>query len=621
MTQANRSAPAPAVPFSLKDEPVSGLWAGVRRRLEQGQPLITNPQYLRAMEHEYRTLTGRDPAPKVRLALQAMIETVNTQHPDTYVARGVQNGVKQAFGKGVVELRWDAGKVQSHGTKSIARFSRQDSVRDLLEEVNVSPSQIDVHDCLQHSLVVLQAAAPPTAAPVLAPVRRPPPPPPPPRPAAPPPLTDPDLAEAVEQGDVEADQARERLQQQEERHAALAQSEMQRVPQRLQSLVAQGALSEDEADDLRELHQVDQRLRGGEINEAEADRVRNTILHGKARHALERKVREVVDQVVRYLQVFESMQKVGPVADEALAFLIRHKKIVVSESPSGPDLLELVEELSNARELMQGLLEVMDRTDHEIRMMSVRLPPYNYIVKRGVDKIPHMTIELDFLDLLRHQTVAQFSDLLHSTDPQVRLRPAADMRCLISLVDHATKRTRFRKELRMFKVSQTLEDFYRGTSSLEEARHQAEGFLQRRLRRLFKDMPNDELDEIRQRGGELIETIEQKITDERRAAAEAARQEAAERERPAREADDEDGLEAELTEEELQLGIEVGRIEMRVAGAHRRVPHKVMPDPEDPNRTVIARRDPRTGNIGPWLRDGEKQYLARGADGYWHREE
>lgn len=616
MTQTDRPSSALEVQASLKGEPVSGLWAGVRRRLELGQPLITVPQYLKAMEDEYRLLTGRDPAPRVRRALQGMIETVNSRHPDTYVARGVQNGVNQAFGKGVLELRWDTGKVQSRGTRSIARFSRQDRVRDLLEEVNVSPGQIDVLNCLQHSLVVLQAAAGPAPLPRAAL----PPPPPPRKPAAPSPMADPEVAAAVELGEVEADQARERLRQQEERHAVLQQAELQKVPQRLQSLVAQGTLSESEADDLRELNQVDQRLRRGEIDQTEADRVRNTILHGEARDALERKVREAVDQVVRYLQAFESMQKMNPVADDALAFLIRHKETVVSENPSGPDLMELVEELNGAKELMQQLLEVMDRKDHEVRMMSVRLPPYNYVVKRGVEKIPRMTIGLDFLDLLRHQTVAQFSDLLHSTDRQVRVRPAADMHCLISLVDHATKRTRFRKELRMLKIGQSIEEFYRDTTNIEEARRQAENFLQRRLRKLFKDMPGDELNEIRKRGGELIQMIEQKISDERHASIEAARQEAAERERPPRESEGESDGEMELTEEERRLGVQIGRVEVRVAGNYRRVPYKIMPDPEDPTRFLIAQRNQETGEVSPQLRRGEKRYVVRGREGYWQQE-
>ncbi|MFA6111864.1 MAG: hypothetical protein WDA75_24140 [Candidatus Latescibacterota bacterium] len=609
MTQTNRSSSAPEVLDSLQGEPVSGLWAGVRRRLELGQPLITVPQYLKAMEDEYRLLTGRDPAPRVRRALQDMIETVNSRHPDTYVARGVQNGVKRAFGKGVLELRWDVGKVQSHGTRSIARFGRQDRVRDLLEEVNVSPGQIDVLNCLQHSLVVLQAAAGP--APALRVVLSPPPPP--PKPAAPPPMADPEVAAAVELGEIEADQARERLQQQEERHAALQQTELQKVPQRLPSLVAQGTLSEAEADDLRELNQVDQRLRRGEIDQTEADRVRNTILHGEARDALERKVREVVDQVVRYLQVFESMQKMNPVADDALAFLIRHQEVVVTENPSGPDLMELVEELNGAKELMQQLLEVMDRRDHEIRMMSVRLPPYNYVVKRGVEKIPRMTIGLDFLDLLRHQTVAQFSDLLHSTDPQVRVRPAADMRCLVSLIDHATKRTRFRKELRMLKISQCIEEFYRETTNIEEARRQAENFLQRRLRRLFKDMPGDELNEIRRRGGELIQMIEQKISDERYAAIE-AQQEG----QPQGKAEEDNQM--GLTDEERLRGILVGRVETRVAGSTRRVPYMIMPDPDDETHYLIAHRDQGTGAVMPHLRQGEKRHVVRGVDGYWRNE-
>ena len=117
----------------------------------------------------------------------------------------------------------------------------------------------------------------------------------------------------------------------------------------------------------------------------------------------------------------------------------------------------------------------------------------------------------------------ELSDRLNSPDAAVRVKPAADIRCFISLVDHVSKRTPFRKELRMLRISQSLEQFYRSTSDMKEARHQAENFLNRRLRRMFSDMSTDETNEIKERGSQMLDAIEQKILEESRAEVEAQR--------------------------------------------------------------------------------------------------
>ena len=258
----------------------------------------------------------------------------------------------------------------------------------------------------------------------------------------------------------------------------------------------------------------------------------------------------------------------------------------------------------------------MDRKDHELRMLSVRLPPYNQVMSRGIERIGNLTIEEEFVEDLRSLSVDGMSARLNSSDKLVRVRPAADVRCFISLVDHVTKRTRFRKEVRLLKVHQTLQEFFHSTSDLKEARNQAENFLNRRLRRLFPDMSPEETTEIQQRGVEMIDTIEQNILEERRSEIEAKRNAQAEKAKPeaTQKADGDDEL--ELTDDEKQRGVQIGRVEMRVAGASRRVPYKVMPDPED-GRFMIVQRDPDTGELVPQMRRGAKRYVEKDREGIW----
>ena len=102
------------------------------------------------MEEEYQLLTGRPPQATISNYLSQMIEVVNGQYPGTYVTRGLQNSVDKAFDKGVRALQWSEAKIQQSGARTIKRFTQRESVRGLLDEMNVRPSQIDVLRIVQN---------------------------------------------------------------------------------------------------------------------------------------------------------------------------------------------------------------------------------------------------------------------------------------------------------------------------------------------------------------------------------------------------------------------------------------------------------------------------------------
>lgn len=596
------------------------LWARIAARLQQGEVIITSQHFLEAMDEEYASLMGGVIDAAIRRQLRRVITKVNSRYPETYVARGIQNGVDRAFEKGVHTLRWDEVKIQANGVRSIRRFTQRDRIHDLLEDVNVRPSQVDALECVTHSLQVLREET--GGAPVLsqrtvprreAPVR------PTAEPVASYPpeeklLQDPEVQAAIELADIGPDEARRRLRQQAERRSLLREGEQEKVEERLHVYVAQGVITQEEAEQIRKLRQVEQRQKKGQIDARQADNIRNSILGGKARSALEKKIDQAVDQVVNYQQVFEGMQKIQKDGDDALEFLIRHKETIVDEKSSGTALLRVIEELIDDEPLLQKLIDLADRKDHEIRMMSVRLPPYNYVMSRGMEKIGNMTIEVGFIDQLRHLSSVQISEQLNSPEPEVRVRPAADMRCLITLVDHATKRTRFRKEVRMLRLKQSIEEFYRSTTDVQEARHQAQQFLKRSLRRLFPDMPREEAMELREEGAALIDAVEKKILEERRRKLEEQRLQAEKDRSPS---PTEGERELELTEDEKRMGVQIVRVLLRVAGSYRPVPQRIMPDPDDPQQYVIAVRDEETGELKPQIRRGGKRVVARDRDGLW----
>ena len=166
----------------------------------------------------------------------------------------------------------------------------------------------------------------------------------------------------------------------------------------------------------------------------------------------------------------------------------------------------------------------------------------------------------------------------------------------------------------MLKVQLTVEEFFRSTDNMEEARSQAENFLQRRLRRVFKDLTGDEKTEIEEGGSSIIDAIEQKVLAERQDQAPASEDTDA---APSTETDSELSAADDLSDDEKSKGAVIGRVEIRVAGQMRRIPYKIILDPDDPEARVIAQRDSESGLLEPMVRRGAKRVVEKGRDGIW----
>ena len=119
------------------------LWAQITSRLIDGEILLSNKDFQRAIEEVYAALTGSDPSSDIRYEIRSTVEIINRDHPETYLAQGMQNGVNRAFEEGVRRLNWDIGMIQAKGARTLHRFSQQGPVQDLLEELNLRPDVID----------------------------------------------------------------------------------------------------------------------------------------------------------------------------------------------------------------------------------------------------------------------------------------------------------------------------------------------------------------------------------------------------------------------------------------------------------------------------------------------
>ena len=134
------------------------LWRRVSDRLRQGDVLLTNEDFRRVLEEMYSEVTGSSPQAGTQAAIKTMVETVNRDHPETYLAQGLQNSVNRAFEEGVKRLNWDVKTIQEKGARTFRRFSQQDSIRELLEEANLTPEQLDGLDAIR--MVVDDIAGP-----------------------------------------------------------------------------------------------------------------------------------------------------------------------------------------------------------------------------------------------------------------------------------------------------------------------------------------------------------------------------------------------------------------------------------------------------------------------------
>ncbi|MFP6643025.1 MAG: hypothetical protein VCF24_05610 [Candidatus Latescibacterota bacterium] len=584
------------------------MWLALAARLRDGEALYSNAQFRDTVLEIYKQVTGLDPIDRVKNEVAVMVESVNREHPEKYQALSVQNGIAKAFEEGVRRHNWDLAKIQEQGARVIKRFSQQESMRDLFEDVKINPSQLSMVGCVQRVIAQVaprQDEGPAAAAPVQAPTFRPDL-----APVAPvaPPVQadadpiDADTQEAIASGEVDAEVARERAAEGERRRPVLEKQEIEKVPERLDALVQKGVVTEEEAGKLHELNKLDERVKSGEITEEKTTEIRNSLMDSKTRDKLERKVRESVADSVKYLQVFESMKKINPKYHDAIGFLIQHKNLVTAKDDAGVDQSAAIKALMEDVELLDDVVDIMERKDQELRMISVRLHPYSGIMNRGIERIGNMTIEEVFVEDLLNVDVIEMSDRLASGERQQWIRPAVDMRCLISLIDHVTEKTKFRKELRLLRIARQVEEFYANTSDMKEARHQAENFLSRRLWRMYPDMNADEVAELKQRSTQMMDQIEQRIHAERAAEVEAKKAKAAAAAPVAKSDSGGDG--EELSAEEMKKGVQIGRVEMRVAGSTRRIPTKIMPDPE-------------TQELVPAKRRGAKRVVERNRDGYW----
>jgi hypothetical protein len=350
----------------LPDEVHDQLWERIFVRLDRGDALITTEDYQLAVESEYLAVTGADPTSTLKELFRAAIQAFNVEHPDRLVARGVQNSVTKAFQNGVFKLEWDPSRIEQAGDGSIERFKTREWVQGFLEDARIDPSLIDGKICVSHAIEVVKGNKeflqhhPPTE-PLSAS-------------EAPPPPVGEDVREALDEGTVSETEVGERSAEENQTRAAITKREIANAANHVESYVQQGFISSEDGEKIRALSDINERVASGEINRSEGERLRNSLLSQAARDEIESKLAGAVDYAVRFVQTFEAMKRMSTSNDEALRFLIFNKG-VLDEGKGGETMERAASELAADSELLKEVINIMDRSDQEIRMISVGLPP------------------------------------------------------------------------------------------------------------------------------------------------------------------------------------------------------------------------------------------------------
>ena len=551
-----------------------------------GDVLLSEPPFVDALVKVQQQLTGAEASESRRSEFAWLVQETNTQDPSILLVPGVENWIAKSVLAQARKANWGITEIQERGNQAVRDFVRGAQATALMAQLGVDVKQLNQRNCLRSIVNAIsgkQDSSHRNAEARLAQLKAS-------TPEVPPAARVGDDHEHHQQvltglledpvGEPSEQEAEERQQAQKTERGDLRKTQMGELVANIDNYVKLGRISEEDAEKLRKAHRVDEAMRDGKVDREKGRKIRNSALAGTARDRIERSLKEALDYAVVYLQVFRSLGQIEERFDPALKFLTRNGPIVNANAGDEEvaQLGEMVLALFEDVDTLRLLIDLMDRKDADVRMIGACLSPYSHIAAQ-----------------------------LHSGDKRARARPAAAMITMTVLLGRLIKPTPIRKEIRLLKVNLIIEEFYCSTDDIDHARAQAEEFLRTRLKSLYPDLSREESEAMQEQGEKMLAAVEQKVVAERAAQGVTVK---------TTDMADGDGDGEDLSAEKKSMGVEIHRIPIRVAGRVRQVPQKIMPDPDDAERHVIAQRDPDTGELVPARRRGGKRYVIKAREGW-----
>jgi|APSaa5957512622_1039677.scaffolds.fasta_scaffold34741_2 hypothetical protein len=484
---------------------IHALWRRVDRRLQRGEVLITTEHFQKVMEQEFRKLIHMPPSPRIRVAIYKMITTLNEEHPETFLSLGIKNAVTRYLHEMEERAGSESANAVEENRKRIRQMVKEGRTAFFLESIGVEVGERGVPASVERSIEKIVSGQKLVAEPEierrsqkrrrgtgLAPVHL-------------------SGATTEEQDDGPAQvgppsqqETQERIEKMKAAENAIADAELSRASKHLDSYIQQDLLEEEEAVSLRELYGIDERLAKGEIDEAEAARLRGEMDAG-IRDKIEARLRAAVDFSVHYINAFEALKRISSRCDDSLKFLIRYKDLVTSEDPN-LDLSAATDELEGAEDTLESLNRLMERKEHEARMISANLPPYRHVTGQG--KIGNLVIEEDFIDELRSLTREGLSDRLNAPEPEVRVKPAAEIRCMVALIQQLIAPSPFHRAVRNLHIRQIITQTYRSSAPGKAGKNKVQHYVKQRMPRLYPDIDTEEQAQIEAESQKIMDAID-----------------------------------------------------------------------------------------------------------------
>ena len=177
---------------------------------------------------------------------------------------------------------------------------------------------------------------------------------------------------------------------------------------------------------------------------------------------------------------------------------------VVADDDEKIDLSVVTGTLEKDDELLENLGLMMERKDHEMRMLAADMPPYRHIYSG--ETLGKYTVGVGFVENLREWERDDLSERLNSEDGDERLKAAADIKSMLALLNAFMKTDMpFHKEVRRLRVVLRMKNLFSGAVDEKDGRSRVQQFLRRRLNNLYPDLSREERAAIEEAGNSICE--------------------------------------------------------------------------------------------------------------------
>ena len=168
----------------------------------------------------------------------------------------------------------------------------------------------------------------------------------------------------------------------------------------------------------------------------------------------------------------------------------------MTQNSESEDLKAMLKELEKNETLLEHAVRIIERKDHEIRIIAANLPPYRYANDPG--KVSNWRVRESFIDELRSLERDELSHQLNSSNEAERTRLATDLSCLIFLIRQLTSNTLCRLYVSVLSlhICKTVERLYASAPQADSGRQKVHSFLKQRVPRLYPDLTPSDLARI-----------------------------------------------------------------------------------------------------------------------------